>query len=66
MLVDQGAAAGTVPGTPSSSAAAVEAGRRALFQELCEAVQAAKNKYIAGLHNLELPYAVANYPRPTY
>ena len=64
MLVDQGAAAGTVP--DATSFAAVESGRRALFQQLCEAVQAAKEKYIAGLHNLELPYAVANYPRSTY
>jgi len=66
MLVEQGAAAGTVSSATSSAAAAVEAGRVDLFQQLCEAVQAAKDKYIAGLHNLELPYAVANYPRSTY
>jgi len=65
MPVGQGAAGGTVS-SATSSAAAVEAGRVSLFQQLCEAVQAAKDKYIAGLHNLELPYAVANYPRSTY
>jgi hypothetical protein len=64
MLVDQGAAAGTVP--DPTSFAAVEAGRVALFQQLCEAVQAVKDKYIVGLQNLELPYAVANYPRSTH
>jgi hypothetical protein len=65
MLVEQGAAVGTVPGATSSAAPAVEAGRRALFQQLCDAVQAPKHNYIMGLHNLELPYAVANYPHST-
>ena len=62
-FMEQDAASDTVHGpATSSAAAAVEAGRRTLFEQLCKTVQAARNEYIMGLHNLEFPYAVANYP----
>ena len=62
-FMEQDATSGTVHGPATSSAAdAVETGRRALFEKLCKTVQAARNEYIMGLHNLEFPYAVANYP----